>query len=221
MTVTFMLLILWMGFAGSHVMLSSRPVRGVLVERLGQGLFRLFYSLLALAFFIPLVWTYFTNKHAGPWLWAVPRSAWALAAISTGMTIAFVLLAAGMARPSPASISPGVATPRGVQRITRHPVFMAFGLFGLVHLLANGSTADLVFFGGFVVFALVGGWHQDRRLLAGGNPEVRAFLDATPFVPFTGGATVQGLKELPPVAVAVGVALAVFVRYFHATWFAG
>ena len=221
MAVTIVLLILWTGFAGSHLALSSRAVRGALIARLGEGAFRLFYSLLALAFFVPLVWTYFTNKHAGPWLWTLPRSAWLIGLVSAGMAIAFVLLAAGMARPSPASISPGAPTPSGAQRITRHPVFMAFAIFGVLHLLPNGSTADIVFFGGFVVFALVGGWHQDQRVLAGGNPDVRAFLAATPFLPFTGSTTLQGLKELPPAVVVVGLALTVLVRYFHAAWFGG
>lgn len=221
MVATIVLLILWVGFAGSHLMLSGMRVRGVLVERLGDSTFRLFYSLLALAFFVPLVWTYFTNKHAGPWVWALHRSAWMHGAISVGMALAFVLLVAGVARPSPASIAPGSPTPSGAQRITRHPVFMAFALFGLLHLLPNGSTADAVFFGGFIVFSLVGGWHQDQRKLASGDPDFRAFHAATPFLPFTGNATLQGIKELHPAVVAAGLLLTVLVWYFHTAWFGG
>jgi len=221
MGATVMLLILWMGFAGSHLLLSSRQVRAGLVERLGEQTFRAFYSLLALAFFVPLVWTYFNNKHAGPWLWTLPRSPVLTALVTAGMAIAFILLVAGLARPSPASIAPGAATPSGAQRITRHPVFMAFALFGLVHALPNGSTADVVFFGGFLVFALVGGWHQDQRLLAGGNPDVQAFVTSTPFLPFTGRNTLQGIRELPSAVAVAGLVLTVLVRYFHAAWFGG
>jgi uncharacterized membrane protein len=176
---------------------------------------------LALAFFVPLVWTYFTNKHAGPWVWALHRSASMHGAISVGMALAFVLLVAGVARPSPASIAPGSPTPSGALRITRHPVFMAFALFGLLHLLPNGSTADAVFFGGFIVFSLIGGWHQDQRKLASGDPEFRAFHAATPFLPFTGNATLQGIKELHPAVVVAGLLLTVLVRYFHTAWFGG
>ena len=41
---------------------------------------------------------------------------------------------------APAASCPGDTTPRGVYRITRHPMVMAFVVFALVHLLPNGST---------------------------------------------------------------------------------
>jgi len=43
---------------------------------------------------------------------------------------------------------------------------------------------------------------------------------ATPFLPFTGGETLRGLREAAPAAV-IGVAATVVVRYFHAAWFGG
>jgi uncharacterized membrane protein len=98
---------------------------------------------------------------------------------------------------------------------------MALALFGLAHLLPNGSTADVAFFGGFVVFTLVGSWHQDRRKLATAGPAFRQFHDATPFLPFTGNQTVRGLRELPLAVAAAGIALTIAVRWFHPTWFGG
>jgi len=116
---------------------------------------------------------------------------------------------------------PGDPTPRGVYRITRHPLVMSIALFGALHLLPNGSTADVAFFGGFVAFALAGAWHQDRRKLALGVPGFRAFYEATPFLPFTGRDTLRGLRELSPVVVGAGIAATAVVRYFHAAWFGG
>jgi uncharacterized membrane protein len=221
MSATIVILLLWVGFAGSHIALSSAPIRGPLVASVGNARFRALYALLALAFFVPLVWTYFTHKHAGPWLWALSRGTPLHWVTYAGMLIAFTLLVASLVRPSPAGLVPGDPMPAGVYRITRHPSFMAFAIFGLIHLLPNGSTADVVFFGGFVLFALIGGWHQDQRKLASGDPGFRAFYAATPFLPFTGNATLQGLRELHPVVIAASIALTLVVRYFHAGWFGG
>jgi uncharacterized membrane protein len=209
----------WLAFAGSHMVLSSVPVRQRLIGRIGEGPFRGLYSLVALACFVPLVRVYFAHKHTGPWLWRLPPGPPVRWVAYLGMGVAFVLLVAGQLRPSPAAVVPGDPTPRGVYRITRHPTLMALALFGLVHLLPNGSATDVAFFGGFVVFAVVGARHQDERKLALDAPGFRAFHEATPFLPFTGRETLRGLREFSPVALVVGVALAVVVRHFHAAWF--
>ena len=220
MSPTVTILLLWLAFAGSHLTLSSVPVRRALVARTGEDAFRGVYSLIALAIFVPLVWTYFHHKHAGPWLWTLslgPALRWAIYA---AMGFAFVLIVGGFLRPSPAAVIPGDPRPRGVYRITRHPLFMGLALFGTLHLLPNGSTADVAFFGGFPVFALIGAAHQDRRKLAT-DPKFRAFYDATPFLPFTSATALQGVRELLPVAAVIGVALTVVVRWFHTSWFGG
>ena len=54
------------------MVLSSLRIRRGLVARLGAGPFLGLYSLVAFAFFVPLVWTYFAHKHAGPLLWSIP-----------------------------------------------------------------------------------------------------------------------------------------------------
>src|SRR5262249_15115114 len=152
------------------------------------------------------------HKHAGPWLWHLPPGPALRWVVYVGMATAFVLLVAGQLRPSPAAVVPGDPTPRGVYRITRHPTLMALALFGLVHLIPNGTTTDVAFFGGFVVFALIGARHQDDRKLALDAPGFRGFHSTTPFLPFTGRDTLRGLREFSPVALVVGVLLAVVVR---------
>jgi uncharacterized membrane protein len=88
-------------------------------------------------------------------------------------------------------------------------------LLGLLHLLPNGSSADVAFFGGLALFPLVGAWHQDARKLASGDEAFRAFHAGTPFLLFTGRETLRGLRELPPVAVAAGLALGLGARWLH------
>ena len=214
------IVLLWLGFAGSHLVLSSLPVRQRLTARIGEPRFRGLYSLVAFAFFVPLTWVYFANKHAGPLLWTPLHGPMLRWTVYAGMGLAFVLLAASFVQPSPASVVPGDTTPKGVLRLTRHPLLMAIGIFGLVHLLPNAYAADVAYFGGFPVFAIVGAWHQDRRKLVT-VPEFRAFYERTPFLPFTGRDTWRGVVEMPLLAIGVGLLLAVGVRYFHGPLFGG
>ena len=46
-----------------------------------------------------------------------------------------------------------------------------------------------------------------------------AFHAATPLVPFTGSGTLQGLREISPLAYGLGIGMAVAIRYFHANLF--
>ena len=221
MSATLTIVALWLGFAASHMALSSRAARPVLVARLGEPAFLGLYSLVSVAFFVPLVWVYFGHKHAGPLLWSIPVGTPLLWAIYVGMAVAFVLMVSGLVRPSPTNIVPGDTTPRGALRLTRHPLFMGLGLFGLLHLLPNGNTADVAFFGGFPLFAIVGCRHQDERKLASGSSEFARFHRETPFLPFTGAQTLLGIREVGPVLIVAGVAVTVLLRWFHPQWFGG
>lgn len=207
--------LLWLLFAGTHLGLASRRVEPALAARLGRRGYLGLYSLVALALFVPLVWVYFGNRHAGGWAWSFQATGLLRAAIYAGLLLAFVLIVASNLRPSPAAVVPGEAKAAGVYRLTRHPLMTGFALVGLLHLPMNGAASDLAFFGGLTLFPLVGAWHQDRRKLASGDPAFRAFHDATPFFLFTGRETLRGLRELPPLALALALALALFARWLH------
>jgi uncharacterized membrane protein len=214
-------LLLWVAFAATHIGLSSLGLRPRLVRLIGERPFQGVYSLVALALFIPLVAVYFSNVHAGPWLLPFARGLVLRWITYLVMGLAFVLLVASLVRPSPAGVVPGESVPRGIYRITRHPMLFAFVLFGLSHALQNGTATDLAFFGGFVWFSLLGAWHQDRRKLATAGPGFRAFHEATPFLPFTGRETLLGVRELSPWIVALGIALTLGIRWFHGPLFGG
>lgn len=216
------ILLLWLAFTVTHVGLSSARVRPRLVGALGSLVFLGLYSAIALAIFVPLIRFYFASKHAGAALWVLPRGPWLTWTVYAGMGVAFVLLTSSFLQPSPAGIAPASLTPHGVQRITRHPLVMAFVVFALVHLLPNGWAADVAFFGGFAAFALVAAAHQDQRKIQTGAPAgYKQFAADTPFFPFTGRDTLQGLRELSPIAVVVGLAAAIAIRFFHSAWFGG
>ena len=213
---TAVIVVLLLLFASSHMLLSSRTIRSRLVAWLGDKRFLAGYSIVALAFFAPLVYYYLTHRHAGPLLWPAPDSGAVDFLLVLANVVGFVLLVAGVMTPSPASVAGApLDEPSGVQRITRHAVFMGMGIWALAHVIVNGYASDVAFFGGIVVFVLIGSWHQDRRKLAGGDPRFLRFHAATTFVPFTGPGALRGLMELPPVAVIIGVAVALIARYLH------
>lgn len=211
--------ILWLAFAATHVVLSSVRLRPRLIGVLGERPYQGLYSAVALLLFVPLVWVYFANKHAGPELWYVGGAAAVRWLGMIGMGVAFVLAVGGLLRPSPASLAPGSTEIAGVLRITRHPLFMGLGLMGLMHLLmAPVHASDLAFFGGFPVFAWIGCRHQDLRKLDSAGEELRRFYAETPFLPFSRRGGLRGVTEMP-VALVVGITLAVVVGSFHDTLF--
>ncbi|MBW1685312.1 MAG: hypothetical protein JRS35_09635 [Deltaproteobacteria bacterium] len=212
---------LWIAFAATHMGLSSLRLRPRLVERLGERGFQGVYSLVALVLFVSLVRLYASHKHAGPELWSLGELPGVQAIMFVGMAVALVLAVAGILTPSPAALLPGKTEVKGVFCITRHPLFMGIGLFGLMHLLGGEiHTAELAFFGGFVVFTLLACRHQDQRKLATAGEEFRRFHEQTPFLPFTGPGSLQGLKQMP-LAIAVGIVVTAVLRYFHPTLFGG
>jgi uncharacterized membrane protein len=213
--------LLWVAFTATHLGMSSLRLRPRLVALLGEVGFLGLYSGVALIIFVPLIRLYFTSKHAGALIWSVPRGPLLSWLVYAGMGVAFILLVSSFLRPSPGGMVPGDPTPRGVYRITRHPMVMAFVVFALFHLLPNGFAADVAFFGGFAFFALAGAAHQDQRKLVVGPPGYRDFYEHTPFLPFTGRDTLAGLRELSPIAVVAGILIAVTIRYFHSSWFGG
>jgi uncharacterized membrane protein len=218
--------LLWAGFAGTHFVLSSASLRPRLIARLGDGPFRGLYSLAVLAWFVALVWVFARHKHAGPVLWnTIGPPAIADGTNLVLMVLAFAVLVAGLlpsqTPPSAMTSSDERATPHGLLRITRHPFNASLGLFGLAHVLVNGALGDVLFFGGFPLFAWLGSRHQDARI-ARSKPGYRELMAETSIVPFAAVLTGRQrlvASELPWAGLAAGVALAFVVRQFHATLF--
>jgi len=219
MSAAFWIAFWWGAFAGTHMVLSSLPVRTRVIARLGDKAFPGLYSLIAFATFIPLVWVYLGNRHAGGLVWnvaAVPgvrQLALLLAVLGIAMIVAGVL------QPSPALAGMKQAGgARGLTRITRHPLFMGISLWALSHLLLNGFVTDVLFFGGLLAFSLAGAAHQDARKRAIEQERLGQFLAESSFWPFAAVITRRNRviwRELPWLALAVGAGAAVGIYALH------
>ncbi len=216
MSATISIVVLWVLFIGTHLGLASVRVEPRLRKRLGVSSFVGLYSLVALASFVPLCWIYFGNRHGGESLWQVPVGPGLRAFLYVAMGLATALLVYGVLRPSPASLAAGASTReiRGAFRITRSPLVLGTGLLMALHLIPNGSTVDLAFFGGFVVFTAAGAWHQDARKLAYETRGFAAFHEATNLVPFSRGGF-RGFSELGVLVWLVAALLFLVARWLH------
>lgn len=212
-------------FVGSHLALSSEPVRSRLVALAGERPFRGIYSIVALGTAVPLALTFAHNKHAGPMLWYLRDDASVRWLVWATMLAALILLVGGLITASPAAIgSRNSGDPTGILKITRHPSFAAFSLFGIAHILMNGWTGDVIFFGAFPVLGIAGGIHQDRRKLREIGGPYGKFVAATSFVP--GAALLSGRQrwlwaDMPWAAIGIGVAATIFIVVIHPMAFGG
>ncbi|QCB46616.1 NnrU family protein [Hydrogenophaga sp. PAMC20947] len=182
-------------FLGIHcVSIVSPDGRDRLAKRMGEMAYKGVYSLVALAGFVLIVWGYGLSREAPVMLYAMPGGFRHLAALL--MLPVFVLLFAAY-------------LPGRIQRAAKHPMLLAVKLWALAHLLAQsvtgGSLADVLLFGGFLVWAVADRISLKRRAAAGG-------LRAVPALP------ASGFND----AIAVVGGLAVYVAivlWLHAAWF--
>jgi len=129
-------------FLGLHsVRIVAEDWRLSQIARLGAARWKLIYSLLSLLSFALIIWGFGLARQVPTVLWAVPKGMNHLAALLT--LLAFILLAAAY-------------VPRNALKARlRHPMILSVKLWALAHLLANNTVADLLLFGGFLVWAVL------------------------------------------------------------------
>jgi len=224
MSETIVVVILWLLFGGSHIVLCAISVRRAMERRLGEG-FKGLYGLISIVSIVALFWYYFTHRHAGAQLWGPTLPTRLLA--DGLMLLALLLLGGGVVSPPPGSLANkrGSMRAQGLIRITRHPVSSAFFLFGLAHCIVLGRGSDLAFFGGWCVFTLLATWHQDARKSkqVSGYDRLRR---ETSFLPFFAVLLGQqrlnrALNELSWIGVLIGLVVFVLLSIFHKTFFGG
>lgn len=206
-------------FLATHFV-SSTPLRGALAGAMGEKAYQAVYSLAAFATLGWMIWAY--GKAPVEVLWPGLRLVPALV-----MPFAFILIAVGLLTRNPTAVGQGgalkAAEPaRGIIRVTRHPMMWGFALWAGAHILARGELKATVFFGSFLVLALLGALSIDRRRAASAGEDWKRFAAATSFVPFA--AIASGRNRLVAAEIglrnpAIGLALYALVFWFHPVLF--
>ena len=210
--------VLWFLFAGSHVGLAVRSVRSRLVAALGERGFLALFSGAAAIGFSALVVYYARHRFGGVAGLGLATSPWRLPLMAVAFIGVVLMFAMDYVKSPTALFDQPIRGPRGLERITRHPFFAGVTLLAVAHVLLATRLVSTVFFAGLATLAIVGAWHQDRKLLARRGPAYAEYLRQTSAVPFAAivsGRQRLGWGDISVRGLAVGVVAAIAVRTVH------
>lgn len=140
-------------FLGVHsVSIVSPQGRHALAGRMGEGGYKSAYALVSFVGLALIVWGYGLARQDPVLLYTPPTGLRHLALLL--MLPVFVLLFAAY-------------LPGRIQRVAKHPMLLAVKCWALAHLLANGTLADVLLFGGFLAWAVADRISVKRRAAAG------------------------------------------------------
>ena len=209
-------------FVFGHVLLSARPLRDPLVDRLGEGPFLGVYSAVIGLAFAWMIWAYGGAPEQEVW-----EAHTAVKHLSLSlMILVCVFVVASLTPKSPTMATgkpPQLADgPVGIFRITRHPMMWGFGVWALLHLAANGDAASIIFFGSLAVLALGGSVLIDRRKARQLGDAWQAYAAETSHLPFAAIIAKRGKlvwSEIGWLPVLGGIGLYLVVLVLHETLF--
>ena len=127
-------------FVGAHVLTTRREARARLVKSMGEGPYKIVYSLVSLAGIALVVWGFAHYRTTG-WIqiWSPPRG----------------LKDLNMALMLPAVILVVAAYIRGrIYTAVKHPMLAGVKLWAFGHLLANGDLGGIILFGSILGWAV-------------------------------------------------------------------
>jgi len=129
-------------FLGSHsVRIVADDWRTQRIAAMGEGAWKAVYSIVAIAGFVLIAWGYGEARAAPTVLYSPPVWTRHLAALLT--LPAFILLAASKVSGSRIKAAVG------------HPMVAGVKIWAFAHLISNGTLADVVLFGSFVIWAVL------------------------------------------------------------------
>jgi uncharacterized membrane protein len=136
-------------FLGVHsVEIVSPTFRSRAVARFGEVSYKGIYSLLSIIGFVLLIWGYGLARQNPILVYAPPI--WTRHLTLLLMLPVFPLLLAAY-------------LPGRIKAAVKHPMLAAVKMWALAHLLANGMLADLLLFGGFLLWAVADRISVKRR----------------------------------------------------------
>lgn len=153
-------------FLGVHsVRIVADGWRTQTLARVGEGFYKGVYSVLSLAGFALLIYGFGVARENPIMLWTPPMGMRHAASLLT--LLAFILLAAAY-------------VPRnGIKARVHHPMVLGVKSWALAHLMANGSLAHVLLFGGFLAWGVVDFISARRRDRAAGTQYPAGTASAT------------------------------------------
>jgi uncharacterized membrane protein len=204
-------------FLAAHF-ISSTPLRSGLIGMLGEKAYLGLYSLVSLAAVAWMIWAYVKAPYERLWV-GDEFKVWAIVL----MPVSLVSIVAGGMTRNPGAVRQesalaSMGEPRGILRITRHPIMWGIALWAAVHLIARGDTASVIFFGAMLLLAVLGTLLIDARKNRTLGPDWQRFASLTSNVPF--GAIMQGrnrfqFDEIGWKKVLIGVAVYLAFFFLH------
>jgi uncharacterized membrane protein len=127
-------------FLGAHIFTTMRTPRAALVARVGEGPYKIGYSLVSLVGILLIAYGFGAYRGAGMIdIWHPPR--WLRHVNNLLLWPAFVCLAAAY-------------IPGDIKRVLKHPMLVGIKLWAFGHLLANGDLGSIILFGSFLAWAV-------------------------------------------------------------------
>ena len=205
-----------LAFLATHLGISGTPLRAVLRNSLGESPYLGVYSLLSVGSLALMVYGYAQVPHID-FIWYPSVAAYKIAKVL--MLLSLVTIVMGALVKNPTAVMSEQALDNevsGLLKITRHPVQWGILLFACAHLLANGDTASILFFGTFILLSFFGMLSMDQRRRRETDPKWQVFMEKTSMIPFV--ALVSGrLRFMPDDINWVGL-IASFALYGALYW---
>jgi len=197
---------------------SSTPLRSGLVALFGENIYLGLYSLVSLVTLGWMIWAYVKAPYERLWV-GDEFKVWAVVL----MPVSLVLIACGALTRNPSAVRQegalrDMGEPRGILRVTRHPILWGIALWAAVHLIARGDMASVILFGGLLLLAVSGTVLQDLRKDRMIGVDWQRFSATTSNMPFA--AIIQGrnqfrFDEIGWGKVLVGLALYFVLVFLH------
>jgi uncharacterized membrane protein len=139
-------------FLGVHSIAVAAPAfRSRAIARLGEGPWKGLYALVAAAGFVLILYGFHLARQSPVVLYSPPG--WMRHVAFLLMLPVFPLIIAAY-------------LPGRIKAAMKHPMLAAVKFWALAHLLANGTLADVLLFGGFLAWAVVDRISLKRRVQA-------------------------------------------------------
>ena len=143
-------------FLGVHTLTTQRDLRARMIASVGDGTYKILYSLVSAVGLALIVWG-FARYRATGWI-----DVWQPPVAFRHITVALML---------PAVILVVASYIRGrIYTTLKHPMLAGIKLWAAAHLLANGDLGSIILFGSFLAWAVFDRISLKRRKDAGGPP---------------------------------------------------